>query len=970
MKFRRHKMGNLDFINKRTKMDKIKKNSQPTYLFNNKYYSLDEYATKYYESRGYKVIHTGNYTWTRMLTILFKDIFKKFNKISNEKGYRTEFYDKEHFNRCKKEIIKRTNALKTTDLKKEIDNSDEPRYNKEKMSKLINEFDNEQILKVLYDLINDFSHKKSGFPELFVYNDEDSFFSVLKPNYDQLTAKEVRKQEIFLKTGIDIQILGINRSKNWKKEEQEKYFNKSFYDNTSFKERYEHSIKNTEKIYKRYERNNLTDVENYFINNYDKFTFLGFLNKNPNPTQNQMTILTNEVINEAVLEGNNIRRSYFLSRGYYYEERGLLKEAIKQYRKAADYYGYSKACDCYHKRRQHSREIDLIYNVINDKSKISPKYVVNFKRRANRLDSDKKLVSSYKTKEICPTCGSEMILTVLHDKNNTKYFKCLNGSCYQYGGTYKGNLNHFEKISDVIEYKKEKIELPNLDFNPDKLSDKEKQSKISQLNKQGSEYIHKGEYDEAIIFYEQLIDNPLFKSKTKPYRILTEIYDEKNEPHNAVKVLVKFFKAGIKCKSEQFNWFKGKLLQLSKQGHIKHSRVKQLQNEYNQKTGIVKPPQQKNKEVNKKVESEVAEESVPSETTKVENPIEIKEEDLDLDDDAELIITKLDNDSEEDEENPFTITKIEEPTEESGKTTEKVEETTTESEETAEKVEETTTESEETAEKVEKTTDDEITELLSSSSSKIDKTILQTHQEETEDIIDDEETSNSELNISEEQNDANPLPTTRINKITIKTSKKEEKPTKEEPPAEPEKKEEVQKEEPPAEPEKKEEPIKKPVKEEKPAEPSPYDGIEESELMKTAAKHEDRLEYKRAIEIYEYLINKASNYDAALRLRICYRRLKLYDKELKLIFDSINNEEFDEQQQDYFKKRLGRFEFQPTSQSSSSFYANNVEVLETNDKCPVCNNDVVVKIIERRGNVKYYTCSNDDCYWFGGEYKD
>ena len=966
MKFKRFKRGTLDFVNTRTRIDKIKKNSEPTFLFNKKFYPLEEYAIKYYESLGYNVVETGDYIWTRMLTIFTRDIFRKFRKISDEKGFKKEFYDHEHFTMCRKEIIKRFNNLKTTNLIREIYDTNEPFYNKEKMSLLIKKLDDDQILKILYDLINNYSNKKTGFPRLFVYNDTDAFFSVVKANNDDLSAKEVRKEEVFIKTGIDVQILGINKQKNWKKHERDKFFNKDYYDSASFKEIYEHKIKNTEYRYKLHTRNNLTDVESYFINNYGRFTFLGYLNITPKANPHKITVLTDELIQKAYDEGNKIRRLYNLSRGSYFEQRGLYDQAIKQYRKVDDYFGYSKLCDCYHDRREYVNEINLTYDVINNKTKLDSKYLVNFKRRANAFDNDKKLVSTYKTNQKCPKCGSEMVLTVLHDKNNLKYFKCLNGTCYQYGGIYRGNLHNFEKISDVVEYKKDNVELPNIDMNVNRMSDKEKESHKNRLNKQGHDYIQNNEYDEAIIFYESLLTNPLFKNDIKPYRVLSELYQERNEPYNDVKTLTKFFKAGIDCKPGQFRWFKDKIMNYSKEGHIKVSRIKQLQNEYNQKTGKIVPKNKLEAEKRKAEAKSKAKAQKKETKTKTQSKIEITDEDLK--DDSELIITKLD-----------PITKIEKEkssktvkTEKSDKTKEPVVTTTKETEETPAQ-DTTTKETEETQDTATKETVEK-TENVASEETVTD--------EKTEETVEDEkvEEEPSSVNIitietddgeeNENSQSGENQSASRLNRIIIKTDKATKKELENNVVEKPQEEiEETPKEETK---EKDEETPKEEVKEKKEEkqEPSPYDGIDESELMKTAGEYEDKIEYKHAIEIYEYLVNKSPNYDAAIRLRICYRRMKFYKEELELIYDCINNDGFDQNQKDYFKKRLNRFEFKPTSPSSSSFYTNNVEIIETNEKCPRCGNNVVVKMIERRGDIKYYCCSDDDCYWYGGEYTD
>ena len=84
---------------------------------------------------------------------------------------------------------------------------------------------------------------------------------------------------------------------------------------------------------------------------------------------------------------------------------------------------------------------------------------------------------------------------------------------------------------------------------------------------------------------------------------------------------------------------------------------------------------------------------------------------------------------------------------------------------------------------------------------------------------------------------------------------------------------------------------------------------------------------------------------------------------MNVIFKSIHNNSFTEKEQDYFKKRLKEFNFE-TKKSK-----NKIKVIKSNKKCPECGKPIILKIIEKRNNIKYISCSNSDCYWFGGVFK-
>ena len=83
-------------------------------------------------------------------------------------------------------------------------------------------------------MIQNFNIRKKGFPDLFGYNDEKSFFCEVKGNTDILSNIQVKKHEILLNSGIDVVILSINKNKAWQIEQKKNYFNKSYIRSSNF----------------------------------------------------------------------------------------------------------------------------------------------------------------------------------------------------------------------------------------------------------------------------------------------------------------------------------------------------------------------------------------------------------------------------------------------------------------------------------------------------------------------------------------------------------------------------------------------------------------------------------------------------------------------------------------------------------------------------------------------------------------
>ena len=114
-----HTSGKLSFINISTRISR--KTERPSFKFENSYYTSEEFAIKYYNSKGYNAFFSENEPWKILLRVLFRDVFKKFERISKKKGYKYGFYDNEFFTICEDEINNHINYLKTISIVDEIE---------------------------------------------------------------------------------------------------------------------------------------------------------------------------------------------------------------------------------------------------------------------------------------------------------------------------------------------------------------------------------------------------------------------------------------------------------------------------------------------------------------------------------------------------------------------------------------------------------------------------------------------------------------------------------------------------------------------------------------------------------------------------------------------------------------------------------------------------------------------------------
>ena len=597
MQFKNHASGNLSFINVSTRINS--KYGRPLFLFEGSYYNSEEFAVQYYKSKGYYAFFSENEPWKILLNVLFKDVFKRFKRITWQKGYKYGFYDHEFFRICEDEINNRISYLKNISIADEVEKHPINANSKNKILKICERLDDNQILSVMYHILQDYNKRARGFPDLFVFNDEEFFFCEVKANTDVLSAHQVRNHEKLLTTGVDVCIFCINKAKSFIKEEKWKYFNEEFYDADSFKESYDFKIKTANRIHDELKDNRIDKIKVKFISNYELCTYMGFLNlmKEYSFDKKVKTLenIDEIIINQSKKEGAKIKNLRYLSKGMYYEERGLYSQAVGEYKNAKDFYGYKQLCICYEKNKDYENEVELTYNAINVISGIPDDCKVYFKTRSQGFTYNKKHISVYKTNNKCPICGNNEVIVVFKRKNNLKIRICDNGSCYWYGGVYDYSTDELEELTDLrnfnvdVNLKKSASKVSSRHRRKKQLSLFEKRNKPEsdenyaknlkrkyELIKKGESLLNDNHYDEAVEFYTELIDHELFISDYYPYVMLVKSYKGLNKHDMEVEVIIQFFKSGTYCRTSVLKRFKKRLHELDELGYFDYSSVSEL----------------------------------------------------------------------------------------------------------------------------------------------------------------------------------------------------------------------------------------------------------------------------------------------------------------------------------------------------------------------------------------------------------
>lgn len=440
MQFKDFKQGKLDFIRVDSKTTRRIKSKQ-MFLYNGEFYSSEYLAVEYFKGKGYDAFFSENTTWKNMLRLLFKDVFRKFEKLAQKKNYKRNFYDDEFFRTHEDEINERFEYLKSADLASLIEQCSINDWLKYRILKICSIVEKEKILAILYDIIRDYVHNHVGFPDLFVFNDDGYFFCEVKAKTDVLKPVQVKKHEVLLNNGIDVCVFGINKDSSWIGEAQAKYFNEDFFDEENYMEIYDRKIRIANSTYERFKGDGIDDVKAKHFDGYGLDAFIGFLNLMSDKDQIK---IDNEIIARSIDEGRRVKNLRYLSKGMYYEERGQYSKAIGEYEHVETFERYARLNECYRRNRDGESQVNLIYHVLNDADDVPSNVKADFRKTARRLFRNKRSITTYETDRTCPNCGSEVILTTLHKRNNITIFTCTNDRCYWYGGVFKGNLKEFK----------------------------------------------------------------------------------------------------------------------------------------------------------------------------------------------------------------------------------------------------------------------------------------------------------------------------------------------------------------------------------------------------------------------------------------------------------------------------------------------------------------------------------------------
>ena len=222
------------FVNFEVKKEENLKGGKSKYFFEDCSLFAEEVAIRYYENLGYNASWTENYYWWFLMALLFWDeifapingVFNGFELYSRMNDMPMDFFTVEFYQKRKNLINNRIMRLKNADLEAEVSNSynknfgkccrpieDWNRYTLDELLVPTRIMDKNSFLGILTRLISNFNAKRSGLPDLIVFNESELFFSEVKSEKDRVSDNQ-REWHRFLveKMKLKVDLFLINHS--------------------------------------------------------------------------------------------------------------------------------------------------------------------------------------------------------------------------------------------------------------------------------------------------------------------------------------------------------------------------------------------------------------------------------------------------------------------------------------------------------------------------------------------------------------------------------------------------------------------------------------------------------------------------------------------------------------------------------------------------------------------------------------
>ena len=522
-KFKSYEKGEISSVN--VDAVKLNRNMPALYKYNGKMNLFsEEVGIEYYSNKGYNVEFTENDIWQVLFRLFILRNIKKAYHKGQIKEYKISKLNKKFINDNEEVISQIFADLRKSDLKLTV-NSLRNENLRRQLDALTKHLETEQILSVLFFMLNDYKNNRRGFPDLMVWNKEELFFAEVKARGDNLSQWQTHTHKALINAGINITLFSINKNERRINREFSRYDkNESFEEKKVKKERVTKYTKKLKiaNMEIRILENNGNSIEELKDGSDYSIAYLNLLYdlNVDNLRRLEKNKVKKEKLNDLIeKETDEVRqnRLYDEANKLYYQQE--YEEAAKVFEEFEDHYKipYYKVYVCYKKMKDYENLFKILFKAIHD-DKFTKGKKRSLRYKLNNLLNHKYMKSTI-TEYECPNCGNKLVFKQCQKNTDISFYMCEKKDCYWFSDMVNSEDDEIKRILEENKYQSSPL------INNDEISLFLDEAKECEYNKN---------FKEAIEIYKS-IDHK--ESKAFRYKRMCIVYRQMGDIESELKLI-------------------------------------------------------------------------------------------------------------------------------------------------------------------------------------------------------------------------------------------------------------------------------------------------------------------------------------------------------------------------------------------------------------------------------------------------
>lgn len=187
---------------------------------------VEQLVIEHFEGTGYDAVHAENYLWRNLFGLLYwEELFDQSQDGFHHPLQRAsaDLYQPEFFKKRQSDFEAKAQSLNTRKkILSKIENTHDQKYGiagpmvywhenmLDYLRPLIGKLQPKQIKGVTWEMARNMKENSTGFPDLFIWNEEEYFFYEIKSPNDHLSAQQLFWLDLMQQLKINADILRVN----------------------------------------------------------------------------------------------------------------------------------------------------------------------------------------------------------------------------------------------------------------------------------------------------------------------------------------------------------------------------------------------------------------------------------------------------------------------------------------------------------------------------------------------------------------------------------------------------------------------------------------------------------------------------------------------------------------------------------------------------------------------------------------